>query len=345
MKRVISSILLFGIAFVAHSQVVRDTNTSSYVPPVVMSDVSISKAIEVLARVAGINYLIDYRLANWWATPDVSGQATHEPTVSFRWNNLTAKEALLRMLAEHRLVLLEDPLTTIARVTYTNQTIPAVDLTSLGDTNEASSFATNLVPLVFQDVPITTALETLARLAGINYMLAPEIGYGKPDKYGEIKPEPVLSVRWENVTYKQAFVAICENYGFRIVNDPTSGVAFITIKNHPLVDAVDLKSLGDTNEEAELKAKQFPIVFQDVPITMALDTLARLAGIKYRLAPEIGYNKPDKNGEIKPEPTLSVRWVNVTYKQAFVAICENYGFRIVNDSTSGVVQIEPRNKQ
>jgi hypothetical protein len=47
----------------------------------------------------------------------------------------------------------------------------------------------------FQDVPITTAIENLARQAGINYLLDPKIGYGQPDANGQVKPEPTLSIR------------------------------------------------------------------------------------------------------------------------------------------------------
>jgi len=88
-----------------------------------------------------------------------------------------------------------------------------------------------VLPIQFQDVPITTAIENLARLAGINYLLDPKIGYGQPDQNGQIKPEPTISVRWENVSARQALVAVLDNYNLQLVEDPRTKIARITIKN------------------------------------------------------------------------------------------------------------------
>ncbi|MBU6410256.1 MAG: hypothetical protein KGR98_07700, partial [Verrucomicrobia bacterium] len=96
-----------------------------------------------------------------------------------------------------------------------------------GDTNTSQVLA--VIP--FQDVPLTTAIETLARMAHINYILDPKIGYGQTDQNGRLKPEPRLSLRWENVTPEQALLALLENYGLEMVKDPDTGIARITIKN------------------------------------------------------------------------------------------------------------------
>ncbi len=80
------------------------------------------------------------------------------------------------------------------------------------------------LPIQFQDVPITTAIESLARLAGINYLLDPKIGYGQPDANGQIKPEPTLSIRWENVTAQQALLALLDNYGLQLAGNPKTGI-------------------------------------------------------------------------------------------------------------------------
>ena len=74
-----------------------------------------------------------------------------------------------------------------------------------------------------------------------------------------------------------------------------------------------------------------------------LDNLARAAGVNYTLDPQISYGQPDKNGQIKAEPVLSLRWENVTAMQAFVALCENYDLVIVQDSATGIVHIKPKN--
>ncbi len=108
------------------------------------------------------------------------------------------------------------------------------------------------LPIQFQDVPITTAIESLARLAGINYLLDPKIGYGQPDQNGQIKPEPTLSIRWENVTAQQALLALLDNYNLQLVENPKTGIARITTKEPnalpPLVTrVVQLKYASTSN--------------------------------------------------------------------------------------------------
>src|SRR5208282_1664861 len=59
-----------------------------------------------------------------------------------------------------------------------------------------------IIPVIqFQDVPLTSAIENLARQAGINYVLDPKI-----------KPEQTLSIYWTNMTARQALNAILDNY-------------------------------------------------------------------------------------------------------------------------------------
>ena len=104
----------------------------------------------------------------------------------------------------------------------------------------------------FSDVPITTAIENLARLANINYMLDPKIGYGLPDANGQVKPEPTLSIRWENITAENALLALLDNYGLQLIQDKKTGIDKITMKDPtappPLfTKVVQLKYAGVSN--------------------------------------------------------------------------------------------------
>jgi hypothetical protein len=103
----------------------------------------------------------------------------------------------------------------------TNQTVNLGDARLLGDD-------TNVIPLIqFDDFPLTECLEHLAKQAGINYVLDPEIGYGMPDKFGKIKTEPILSLHWENLTAKQAFIAVCEIYKIVIIKSTNSSTGVL----------------------------------------------------------------------------------------------------------------------
>ncbi len=154
-------------------------------------------------------------------------------------------------------------------VTSDTNTVPAVPMESPSSnstnptpiTADSQSASTNSAPpavsvgipqIKFSDVPITTAIENLARLAGINYMMDPKIGYGLPDANGQVKTEPVLSIRWENITAESALQALLENYGLQIVNDKHTGIARITLKDPaappPLfTKVVQLKYAGVSN--------------------------------------------------------------------------------------------------
>ena len=132
-----------------------------------------------------------------------------------------------------------------ASAVATNETVTA-------NANPPVEAPATVLPIQFQDVPITTAIENLARLAGINYLLDPSIGYGQPDQTGQIKPEPTISVRWENVSPRQALLAVLDNYNLQLVEDPRTKIARITIKNPnappPLVTRViQLKYASVTN--------------------------------------------------------------------------------------------------
>ena len=298
-----------------------------------------SDAIKVMAGDAGINYIIDPRLAKWWwGSFDFDGNPIiHEPILNSHWEGMTVRQGLLRLLKEHNLVLAEDPVTSVARITYVNQVPPPVDASLLaGNTNETIGDLSLRFPIQFQEVPLTTALESLARLTGINYLLDPKIGYGLPGKNGQIKPEPLLHVRWFGVSPRKALIALCENYDLSIIKAPSTDIFLIRAKDHQLTNFVDAGLLGsDTNKEPTIQ-------FEDVPITTALNSLTRLAGINYAADSQFGYGLPDKNGQIKTEPALSFRFENATAKQAFIAICQNYDLIIVKDATTGIIRIKPK---
>ena len=98
-------------------------------------------------------------------------------------------------------------------------------------TNAPTVAAVGIPHIRFNDVLITVAIENLARLAGINYMLDPKIGYGLPDANGQIKVEPTLSINWENITAENALLALLDNYGLQLINDKRTSIDRITVKD------------------------------------------------------------------------------------------------------------------
>ncbi len=85
------------------------TNTSSIIPLLVMDSVSLTEAVTQLARSASLAVSLDPKLS---ATAfDAQG------TVSFRWERITARQALAALLDNYDLVMIEDRATSAARIT------------------------------------------------------------------------------------------------------------------------------------------------------------------------------------------------------------------------------------
>jgi Flp pilus assembly secretin CpaC len=119
-------------------------------------------------------------------------------------------------------------------------------------TNTSAEAVVGIPHIRFNDVLITVAIENLARLAGINYMLDPKIGYGLPDANGQVKVEPTLSINWEMITAENALLALLDNYGLQLIHDKKTGIDRITLKDPtappPLfTKVIQLKYAGVSN--------------------------------------------------------------------------------------------------
>ena len=154
-----------------------------------------------------------------------------------------------------------NPPAATAAVTDTNMPPAASAATNAEPTTATNATASaETIPLIqFSDVPITTAIENLARQAGINYMLDPKIGYGQPDQNGQIKPEPHLSIRWQNITAENALLALLDNYDLQLIVDKQTGIDRIAMKNPlappPLITRVlQLQYAGVSNMTAAVQS-------------------------------------------------------------------------------------------
>ena len=99
------------------------------IPLVVMDDVPLTDAIKNLARQANINYMLDPRIS--FGQPGPDGKPVPQPTVSIRWENITAEQALNALLGNYGLQLVDDPKTHISRVTIKDPAAPDPLLTKI----------------------------------------------------------------------------------------------------------------------------------------------------------------------------------------------------------------------
>jgi type II secretory pathway component GspD/PulD (secretin) len=81
------------------------------------------------------------------------------------------------------------------------------------------------------------------------------------------------------------------------------------------------------------------IVMEDVPLTDAIRNLARQANLNYMLDPKLGYGQPTPDGKVTPQPSVSIRWENITAEQALAALLNNYGLQLVEDPKSRIARV------
>ena len=196
---------------------------------------------------------------------------------------------------------------------------------------QSADDANAITPIRFENVPITTAIESLARLARINYLLDPKFSNSFFKADGTAVLEPTITTNWTGMTAKQMLAELLKENGLFLVEDPVTAIAEISRTNR-ITNPVDAKLLGsDTNQVTS-------IVFQDASLDIALNTLIRLAHIDVTLDPKVVFDPISHM--IHPQPTVSIRWENVTARQAIIALCENYDLVIVKDAATGAVQIK-----
>ncbi|MGA2751963.1 MAG: secretin N-terminal domain-containing protein [Verrucomicrobiota bacterium] len=84
------------------------------------------------------------------------------------------------------------------------------------------------------------------------------------------------------------------------------------------------------------------IVMDDVPLTDAIRNLARQAGLNYMLDPKVGYGQIGSDGKPAPQPSVTIRWENITAEQALNALLDNYTLQRLDDPKSKIARITVR---
>ncbi len=312
----------------AMSSSMPSTGIDEVLPIIETHDIPLPEAIDHLARQASINYLIAPQLEQKWSEFE-------EPPVSFRLTNAVARDVLVQMLNLRHIALVEDPASNIAFI------IPADEITNplfAGLPTNSAALHTNLIPLIqFSDVPITTAIENLARQEGVNYILTPKVSR-QWDGAAPNGPEPLTTLRSANVTCWSALNRMLNIRGLVLVEDPATRVARVAFRGAalPIVDMDLLDVEGDgSNSSANII---IPLIqFSDVPLDTALENLSRQCELHVVLDPRL---KDSSDPKTSP-PMLTLRWENLTAKQALVALCENYDLIVTKNDSTGIIQITP----
>ena len=211
--RGLATLVSLFVAFALEPGVLSQTTRSSEVriPMIRLESVKLETAIEVLARQAELNYILNSEIPN--------------RAITRLWKEMSAKTALTNLLAEHKLFLLENPVTTVAHISDVNR----IDLRA--DAQWITADTNGILPLIqFRMVPLDVALTRLARDAKVKIAINPELSGASPLPRQKPLADQVVSVRWTNLKRLQAMAALCENYGLVMVKDTATGAVRISPK-------------------------------------------------------------------------------------------------------------------
>ena len=193
----------------------QDAANKGPVPLIVIDDVPSAYAIQNLARQAGLNYILDPRVPGACFGP---GRLVEMQSIHVRWTNLTVQTALSRLLKALNLTMVTNPATTVARIVPANLDAKPVPASQVGASTNAA------VPLiVMEDVPLTDAIRNLATHAQLSVSLDPKLSSPDFDRQGTI------SIRWEDITARQALAALLDNYDLVLIEEPGASSGRITI--------------------------------------------------------------------------------------------------------------------
>jgi hypothetical protein len=213
---------LLAVAQANAQPVSQDKKAPAVIPLLVLDDVPLRDAIKNLARQSELNYLLDPNL--FGNSIGSGGGRASDPSVSVHWENVTAREALERVLKAHKLKLVDEPATTVARIVGADQSVEPVTAEQVGaDDNTTNA----VIPLIMMDdVPLRDALRNLARQISLTLMITPSLSGPSHEK----TLSQDVNIRWANVTARQALAALLDNYGLIKTEEPTTRSVRIGVK-------------------------------------------------------------------------------------------------------------------
>lgn len=127
--------------------------------------------------------------------------------------------------------------------------------------------------------------------------------------------------------------------GFAQTNSPAADAA---VSSAPVVAAPAPAPEAATPSNAQPDAIIPLIVMDDVPLTDAIRNLARQSGLNYMLDPKIAFGQVGPDGKATPQPSVSIRWENITAEQALAALLNNYTLQLVEDPKSRIARISTK---
>src|SRR5580692_284947 len=158
-----------------------------------------------------------------------------------------------------------------------------------------------------KDVPLSAGIARLAKQAGVNVTIDERVSdwWDVEDSEGHRFHEPVLNFTWTNLTAKAALFRLLQENHLSLEVNPITKVAYVVFMKDEFNASVVPESPGRGTNLIPL------IQFQDVPLMIALENLARQGHINYVLDPYL-YGEMDDYGNTREEPIVTLRRKNIT---------------------------------
>lgn len=208
--------------------------------------------------------------------------------------------------------------------------------------------APEVLPFISFDseYPVMDALTNLAHQAGITFTVAPEL-IGTNNAPSEVLRQPVGTVRFENMTARQALNNLLTQKGLMLGTRPGWNTVFLGTPDSGLTplpqEGGDLAQMAG---EQELQIENFLDPNKEIPLLTAIQMLARLSKLNIMIDPRIksgGIRQVGTNIiELPPVATNTVvisTYGGVTPRQTLDAVLNNYGLTMVADRNTGFHQV------
>jgi len=217
----VGAVLAFAaIAVTAKAADVQDSSGAEYhdlrtevVSIIQLNDVPLLDGIKNLLRHAGgLNFIVDPRVPGSSIGP---GSRRRMPGVNYRQKNVTLDQALQDILKKNKLVIITNPATRIARLAPVGVGVKPV-------TDVGAGSDTNVQPEICLTGRLDSAIRRVAEQAQLSVGFDPSI-FTHRDLQGDI------AYCWTGVTARQALVALIDNYGLVMTEDPDTSRALVSL--------------------------------------------------------------------------------------------------------------------
>jgi hypothetical protein len=189
-------------------------------PVVDFDDVAVADGIQTLASHAGLRIRFDPRLTN---LQDI-------PHLTFKWRNVTARQALKALLDNSGWQITQFPGNAIFRIEARNRSAPGPLETKVNLLDRPPTKKEIPDNFALDKVPLLNGVQTLAAQAKLNIIIDPA-AYNQKAADGTLVRSTIVSETWEQVPARQALQVLLDQFGWQAARTPGLPILRIVVKN------------------------------------------------------------------------------------------------------------------